>query len=63
MICSRVCQIRFMLESPAQSGRMRTLIHLGPIPRGYGMGISHAESGEAGNQGALTLALKSAKIK
>jgi len=27
-----------MVESPAQSGRMRTLIHRGPIPRGHVMG-------------------------
>jgi len=25
-----VCLVRFMVESPAQSGRMRTLIHPGP---------------------------------
>jgi hypothetical protein len=30
MICSGVWRVRFMVESPAQSGRMRTLIHLGP---------------------------------
>ena len=34
MICSGVCRVRFMVESRAQSGRMRTLIHRGPIPRG-----------------------------
>jgi len=32
MICSAVCLVRFMVESPAQSGRMRALIHPGPIP-------------------------------
>ncbi|MCP9793514.1 hypothetical protein KBZ20_17255, partial [Vulcanococcus limneticus Candia 3F8] len=31
MICSAVCLVRFMVESPAQSGRMRTLIHPGPV--------------------------------
>jgi hypothetical protein len=31
MICSAVCLVRFMVESPALSGRMRTLIHPGPI--------------------------------
>jgi len=31
MICSAVCLVRFRVESPAQSGRMRTLIHPGPI--------------------------------
>ena len=31
MICSAVCLVHFMVESPAQSGRMRTLIHPGPI--------------------------------
>ena len=31
MICSAVCLVRFMVESPAQSGRLRTLIHPGPI--------------------------------
>jgi len=30
-----VWRVRFMVESPAQSGRMRTLIHRGPIPRGH----------------------------
>ena len=32
MICSAECLVRFMVKSPAQSGRMRTLIQLGPIP-------------------------------
>ncbi|MCP9943474.1 hypothetical protein KBY70_13880, partial [Cyanobium sp. ATX 6E8] len=31
MICSAVCLVRFMVKSPAQSGRLRTLIHPGPI--------------------------------
>jgi hypothetical protein len=31
MICSAVCLVRFMVESPAKSGRLRTLIHPGPI--------------------------------
>jgi len=31
MICSAVCLVRFMLRSPAQSGRLRTLIHPGLI--------------------------------
>lgn len=31
MICSAVCLVRFMVESPAQSGRRRTLIHPGPV--------------------------------
>jgi len=31
MICSGVCLVRFMVKSPAPSGRMRTLIHPGPI--------------------------------
>jgi len=31
MICSAVCLVRFMVESPAQSGRLKTLIHPGPI--------------------------------
>ena len=26
-----LCLVRLMVESPAQSGRMRTLIHTGPI--------------------------------
>jgi hypothetical protein len=30
MICCAVCLVGFMVESPAQSGRMRTLIHPGP---------------------------------
>jgi hypothetical protein len=30
MICSGVWRIRFMVKSPAQSVRMRTLIHRGP---------------------------------
>jgi len=33
MICSAVCPVRFMVESPAQSGLMRTLIHPGPVSR------------------------------
>jgi hypothetical protein len=33
MIFSAVCLVRFMVESPAQSGRMRTLIHPGTISR------------------------------
>jgi hypothetical protein len=28
-----------MVEFPAQSGRMRTLIHRGPIPRGHVTGV------------------------
>ena len=31
MICSAVSLVRFMVESPAQSGRLRTLIHPGPV--------------------------------
>jgi hypothetical protein len=31
MICSAVCLVRFMVKSPAQSGRLRTLIHPGPV--------------------------------
>ena len=31
MICPGVCLVRFIVKSPAQSGRMRTLIHPGPI--------------------------------
>ena len=31
----RVCLVRFMVESPAQSGRMRTLIHPGLIAGAY----------------------------
>ena len=34
MICSAVCLVRFMVESPAQSGRLRTLIHPGTDFRG-----------------------------
>ncbi len=30
MICSAVCLVRFKVESPAQSGRLRTLIQPGP---------------------------------
>jgi hypothetical protein len=30
MICSAVCVVRFMVESPAQFGRMRTLIYIKP---------------------------------
>lgn len=29
MICSAVCLVRFMVESPAQLDRVRTLIHPG----------------------------------
>lgn len=32
MICSVVCLVRFMVESPPQSGRLRTYIHPGPGP-------------------------------
>ena len=35
MICSAVWRIRFMVKSPAQSGRMRTLIHRGPNSGGH----------------------------
>lgn len=31
MMCSAVCLGRFMVKSPAQSGRLRTLIHPGPV--------------------------------
>jgi hypothetical protein len=31
MICSAVCLVRFMVESAAQSGRLRTLIQSGPV--------------------------------
>ncbi len=31
MICSAVCLVRFLVESLAQSGRLRTLIHPGPV--------------------------------
>ena len=31
LICSAVCLLRFMVESTAQSGRMWTLIHPGPV--------------------------------
>ena len=40
MICSAVCLVRFMLESQAQSGRMRTLIHPGLISGVHVIGIS-----------------------
>ena len=30
-----VWRVRFMVESPAQYGRIRTPIHRGTIPRGY----------------------------
>jgi len=33
MICSAMCLVRFMVESPAQAGRIRTLMHPGPIAR------------------------------
>ena len=35
MICSAVWRMRFMVKSTAQSGRMRTLVHPGPISRGH----------------------------
>ena len=35
MICSAVCLVRFMLVSPAQSGRLKTLIHPGPVSGGH----------------------------
>jgi hypothetical protein len=31
MISTAVCLVRFMVKSPAQSGRLRTLIHPGPV--------------------------------
>ncbi len=31
MICSAVCLVRFMVGSPAQSGRLSTLIHPSPV--------------------------------
>ena len=31
MICSALYLVRFMVRTPDQSGRMRTLIHPGPI--------------------------------
>ncbi len=31
MLCSAMCLLRFMVESRAQSGRMRTLINPGSI--------------------------------
>ena len=31
MICSAVCLVRFMVESPTQSGRLRSLIHPGLV--------------------------------
>ena len=33
MICYAVCLVRFMVESQAQSGRLKTLIHPGPVFR------------------------------
>ena len=33
MICSAVCLVRFMVESPAQCGRLKTLIHPGAVIR------------------------------
>ena len=35
MICSAEWRMRFIVKSPAQSGRMRTLIHRGPISYGH----------------------------
>jgi hypothetical protein len=35
-----VCLVRFMVESPAQSGRLRTLIHPGPISGVHVKGIA-----------------------
>ena len=32
-ICSGVCLVRFIVQSPPQFGRMSTLIHTGPISR------------------------------
>ena len=43
MICSAVCLVRFMVESPAQSGRLRTLIHPGPNSRVHVMVTEHFE--------------------
>jgi len=31
LICSAVCLVRFMVESPAKPSRHKTLIHTGPI--------------------------------
>jgi len=47
MICSGVWRFRFMVESPAQSGRMRTLIHPGPI---YGVHVTRT-NGKAERHG------------
>ncbi len=38
MICSAVWLVRFMVEYPAQTGRLRTLIHPGPSSGGH---VSH----------------------
>jgi hypothetical protein len=42
MICSAVCLVRFMVESPAQSGRLKTLIHPGPVAGLHVTGAEHA---------------------
>jgi hypothetical protein len=44
--------MRFMVESPAQSGRMRTLIHRGPIPRGHVNPTSSSAARMAGPEGS-----------
>jgi hypothetical protein len=61
MICSAVCLVRFMVRSPAQSGRMRTLIQTGLISRVHvtggvdrraGHGVRHGAQQRPGGQGA-----------
>lgn len=40
MICSAVCLVRFMVKSPAQSGRLKTLIHPGPVSAVHVSGVA-----------------------
>ena len=47
MICSAVGLVRFLVECPAQFGRLRTLIHPGPISGAHVRQIgsrSHAQA-------------------
>jgi len=45
MICLSVCLVRFMLEIPALSGRMRTLIHPGQVSGKHAKSVCHFANG------------------
>ena len=53
MICSAVCLVRFMVKSPAQSGRLRTLIHPGPLSGVHVITIAEKLVGATGLEGLL----------